>query len=462
MMESGSSDFKILLLGEGNFSFTLSLCTRLKGLLDSVLFSGRKITLVTSAFDSESEISRKYPEASHTANQLQKFEQLDIHILYNIDSTKPYLEQLSSTSASCVGKFDSIIFNFPHLGIEDAQTHGSMVAHTMKCLQGVLSDSPKSHFLLALADAQWERWNVCDKAARNNMSLLEKFHFSIHDWPGYEIKRHINGKGFHNRVKDCSYFCYTRVLKSIDISIKDSDSDSDGNNNVILHLLAGKEEYEVDNKEMLTEKTGENKEKEQEKEKEKKEKKGKKRRVEELTDGCWRFLKAAEDHITPAYECMKCLRQFSKEQAVIAHVYNVHVLACNGGDDQSDTKAKTGLGYQCSLCNPVRDFGSEIALQAHCTSVHGKFNVLKPVWAASEAGNSINDSKIENGDDTIIECAICGVHFSTEAELGMHLSSGYQPIDTQKNFFCGNCNKTFTQERALNQHMNFCTNSNKL
>ncbi len=489
----------VLLLGEGNFSFTYSLCNRLKSLLqvhasskgstressptklpDTHVSTPEKIVIVTSAFDSEDEVLRKYPEMKHTISELRKLdracEHLEIHVLYNFDATLPYIPQFLPTSASHIGAFDSIIFNFPHLGIEDAKSHGCMVAHTMHVLQAALSGKESSHFLLAIADAQWERWNIRDKADRNGMDLLQRFPFFTGDWLGYEIKRHINGKGFHNRVQECSYFCYTKKrATSCDLAkVRDDD-------NVILHLLRQDKNKRMDDgKELISTISSLNEAKQG------KGKKKKKRKMHETTEGSWREIslssltlssenaKSSTDSSMPTYECLKCLRRFTKEQAVIAHVYNVHILNSDrgSGDDDldevegvqnktsSNSKIKHERQYhQCLQCSPLRNFGSDQALQAHRSSAHGAFGIMKPKWAVSglhDTASSEHDEEKEKNEDATFECMVCGFEFHTEGELMDHSTRGYQPYDDEDEFPCTYCAKMFTQERAMMQHMNFC------
>ena len=98
--------------------------------------------------------------------------------LHGIDATKELLTQLGPAAADCT--FSTVIFNFPHLGVEDARLHGAMVAHVMMRARELLlgsGGSGKGFFVLALADAQAERWKVNDMAIRNNMPLFKQFTF---------------------------------------------------------------------------------------------------------------------------------------------------------------------------------------------------------------------------------------------------------------------------------------------
>ena len=181
----------VLLLGEGDFSFTRSL--------ELYFGSCSKPRLISTSFDSGEDVVKKYKDANVWLDKWRQDASGSgtVQALHGVDATKDILAQLGPTADYC--KCSTVIFNFPHLGVEDAKLHGVMVAHVMMRARELLLGSGgagKGFFILALADAQAERWKVNDMAIRNNMPLFRQFAFRPKDWPGYKIRRHINGKSF--------------------------------------------------------------------------------------------------------------------------------------------------------------------------------------------------------------------------------------------------------------------------
>jgi tRNA (guanosine-2'-O-)-methyltransferase len=118
------------------------------------------------------------------------------------------------------------------------------------------------------------------------------------------------------------------------------------------------------------------------------------------------------------------------------------------------------------------------AVQAHRLSVHGRFEVPKPRWAAHSksqanalAAESESNSAFAikrsgsdlppNDPNDPHECAVCGLLFASEDLLLAHVENGMQPrsfeeaTEESSLLQCG-CGRRFTEERALRQHQNAC------
>ncbi|GLT36799.1 hypothetical protein SLA2020_111540 [Shorea laevis] len=93
-----SSNHNILLVGEGDFSFSLSLATRF----------GSASNIVATSLDSREELLRKYSKAEENLNAL---ENLGCKILHGID-----VHTMSKRACLKRKLFDRIVFNFPHAG----------------------------------------------------------------------------------------------------------------------------------------------------------------------------------------------------------------------------------------------------------------------------------------------------------------------------------------------------------
>lgn len=98
-----SSD-KILLIGEGNFSFSVALLQHPPPPLERL--TPANITATT--YDTEDECYIKYSEAQQHVRVLREN---GAHVLFGVDATK-----LEKTSVLKGRKFDRIVWNFPHAG----------------------------------------------------------------------------------------------------------------------------------------------------------------------------------------------------------------------------------------------------------------------------------------------------------------------------------------------------------
>lgn len=95
---------KILLVGEGNFSFTRALVHNSPEALRNL----PPVSVTATAHDTEKECYEKYPDAEATVAFLRE---KGVEVLFDIDAT--HLEKYASLKKR---KFDRIAFNFPHAG----------------------------------------------------------------------------------------------------------------------------------------------------------------------------------------------------------------------------------------------------------------------------------------------------------------------------------------------------------
>ena len=104
-------ELEILILGDGNFSFSLAFC-KLLGCRD----------MVATSFDSHSDLLDKYPEVEGTLAQLKT--KYHCEIIHEVNATLALPQQLKDHR-----RFNHIVFNYPHLGVEDAVLHARLMGH---------------------------------------------------------------------------------------------------------------------------------------------------------------------------------------------------------------------------------------------------------------------------------------------------------------------------------------------
>lgn len=96
---------RILLVGEGDFSFSHSLLT-----------AHNCTSLVATSNDKQSALTTKYPQARGNVQALEA--EKECRVVYGVDATKLGKSGASDGGGKEVkrGGFDRIVFNFPHVG----------------------------------------------------------------------------------------------------------------------------------------------------------------------------------------------------------------------------------------------------------------------------------------------------------------------------------------------------------
>jgi 25S rRNA (uracil2634-N3)-methyltransferase len=95
---------RILLIGEGNFSFARALTLNIPSSLED-LPPGN---VTATAYDAEDDCYVKYPDAQIIVQGLRE---KGVEVLFNVDATK--LEKVSALKGR---RWDRIVWNFPHAG----------------------------------------------------------------------------------------------------------------------------------------------------------------------------------------------------------------------------------------------------------------------------------------------------------------------------------------------------------
>ena len=97
-----SATDRVLLIGEGDFSFARALVRDEKlGIVPA--------NVIATTLDQESELKEKYPETLEA--NIEELKQKGVFVLCNVDATK-----LEACKALRGRTFDKIVWNFPHVG----------------------------------------------------------------------------------------------------------------------------------------------------------------------------------------------------------------------------------------------------------------------------------------------------------------------------------------------------------
>ncbi|KAI8553068.1 hypothetical protein RHMOL_Rhmol06G0316300 [Rhododendron molle] len=194
-----SSNQKILLVGEGDFSFATCLATAF----------GSAENMVATSLDSKELLMIKHRTAS--AN-LERLEGLGCTILHEVDA------KTMSRDPRLVSKlFDRIVFNFPHAGFtlreHDAyqiELHQNVVKGFLRSAHHMLEKDGEIHITHKTA-YPFNKWEIEKLAEEVGLCLVDKIGFSQYHYPGYVNKR---GDGRRSDdtfpVGECSTFRFAK------------------------------------------------------------------------------------------------------------------------------------------------------------------------------------------------------------------------------------------------------------
>ncbi|KAL9128668.1 MAG: hypothetical protein Q9217_002696 [Psora testacea] len=180
---------RILLIGEGDFSFARSL-----------LEHHGCISLHATSFDTRPGALSKYPQAAAHTKALEAEEGCKVE--YGVDARK-LCRPGSGGKEVRKGQRDKIVFNFPHVGGLTKDVNRQVRAN-----QELLVDFFRSAKSLLAAEGQiivtifegepYDLWNVRDLARHVGLKVERSFRFQASAYPGYKHARtlgNIEGGG---------------------------------------------------------------------------------------------------------------------------------------------------------------------------------------------------------------------------------------------------------------------------
>uniref|UniRef100_A0A6V7QW28 25S rRNA (uridine-N(3))-methyltransferase BMT5-like domain-containing protein n=1 Tax=Ananas comosus var. bracteatus TaxID=296719 RepID=A0A6V7QW28_ANACO len=173
-----SSAQQILLVGEGDFSFSLSLATSF----------GSASNIVATSLDSRADdLVKKYNKAQSNLNSLRE---MGATVLHGVNAKKMKLH-----TDLKMRKFDRIVFNFPHAGFKGKEDNPQVINLHRSLVMGFLRNA--SHMLRPYGQVHishktggpFKRWDLKELASKASLLLVECSDFRIGDYPGYNNKR---------------------------------------------------------------------------------------------------------------------------------------------------------------------------------------------------------------------------------------------------------------------------------
>ncbi|PIA27278.1 hypothetical protein AQUCO_08100013v1 [Aquilegia coerulea] len=181
------SSHKILLVGEGDFSFSACLAKA---------FASASNMIATS-LDSKNKLKENYGDAMSNINHLKN---KGCTILHEVDATvmasHPVLRGL---------KFDRIIYNFPLVGFfnesrrAQLKRNRNLVLRFMKNAKELITGDGEIHITHKSSTFYCE-WNLENLGKQNRLKLIEEVEFNLRHYPGYNNKYGFGG--------DKNFNCY--------------------------------------------------------------------------------------------------------------------------------------------------------------------------------------------------------------------------------------------------------------
>lgn len=201
----------ILLIGEGDLSFTLSL------LLDHGCAS-----LTATTYDSLPALLEKNP---HAAEHIKQITSEDQTILHDVDATK----LSSNKDLRKKAPFNSIFFNFPHTGGLSTDVNRQVRANQLLLSEFFKSSlrllAPSGSILVTLFESEpYTLWNIRDLARDAGLLVKRSWKFEREAYPLYKHARTAGViKGKDGEKSESAWKGEDRAARTYEFGVKDEN-----------------------------------------------------------------------------------------------------------------------------------------------------------------------------------------------------------------------------------------------
>ncbi|KAL9029890.1 MAG: hypothetical protein Q9196_001914 [Gyalolechia fulgens] len=204
---------RILLVGEGDFSFTRSLFTH-----------HNCQSLIATCYDSAATLAEKYPQSAEYIRDLEdsarQGELTELNIIHGVDATK-----LGKGGSAGGGKpvrrggFDRVVFNFPHVGgltndvNRQVRHNQELLVNFFKAAAPLLA--PEGTIVVTIFEGEpYSLWNIRDLARHTGLKVGRSFKFQAKAYPGYKHARTLGniegGGGWKGEDRDARTYLFER------------------------------------------------------------------------------------------------------------------------------------------------------------------------------------------------------------------------------------------------------------
>ncbi|XP_076944858.1 uncharacterized protein At4g26485-like [Bidens hawaiensis] len=173
-----SSAHKILLVGDGDFSFSLCLARAF----------GSARNIVATTLDTQQELVNKFGNAS---DNIRELEERGAVVLYGVDATTMGNHFFLTTQ-----RFNRIVYNFPHVGFRFPEDNGCQIKMNKELVKGFLKNAKmllkkengEIHVSHKIGEP-YDKWDLVNKAKKIDLVVCDKTRFYKNMYRGYEPKR---------------------------------------------------------------------------------------------------------------------------------------------------------------------------------------------------------------------------------------------------------------------------------
>ncbi|KAL8033324.1 hypothetical protein ABFX02_13G153200 [Erythranthe guttata] len=183
-----SSRHQILVVGDGDFSFSASL---------AVAF-GCASNMIATSLDSKNFLEENYGNAKSNIEELRS---RGCKVIHGVDAT----EMANHRSLGHLN-FDRIVYNFPYAGLfkhlsreSQLQRHRTLASLFLKNAKEMINEDGEIH-ISHKTNGFHEEWKLVSIASSHGLRLIEAVKFDRDDYPGYNTKYGFGG--------DDNFYCY--------------------------------------------------------------------------------------------------------------------------------------------------------------------------------------------------------------------------------------------------------------
>ena len=201
-----NAEDRILLVGEGDFSFAKSIIEHL-GCCD----------VIATCLDGQEELFEKYePQGEAHVRYLEVEGQT---VLYNVDATK--LDEHKKLKSGQL--FDRIIFNFPHVGGKSKDVNRQVRFNQELLVKFLGAALPllaqDGTITITLFEGEpYTLWNIRDLARHSGLEVQRSFRFQAEAYPGYSHSRTLGniegGGGWRGEDRDARSYIFQKKARN--------------------------------------------------------------------------------------------------------------------------------------------------------------------------------------------------------------------------------------------------------
>ncbi|KAF8468861.1 hypothetical protein BDZ91DRAFT_721264 [Kalaharituber pfeilii] len=172
---------KVLLVGEGDLSFSLCLHT-----------VHNFTSLTCTVYDSESDLYYKYPQATGAVSTLRSAGHT---VLFNVDATKLHSSSTPKAITKHAGRWGAVVFMFPHVGglTKDVDRHvranQELLLNFFHSARKVLEPKEGVVTMGTFVGKPYEEWGIRALAKAAGFRVRRSGKFEWGGFPGYGYER---------------------------------------------------------------------------------------------------------------------------------------------------------------------------------------------------------------------------------------------------------------------------------